>query len=131
MKNLFDLADRRITLVLCPTDLRGGYERLSLLASACLNIELTKKEDCIVFISKARTLCKVVYCDDAGTVLISRRLYRGRFQQLMAKVNTRPERVLTILELFEFLDWSVQLFWGKNSQKSNLSGAASLAPLNC
>jgi hypothetical protein len=27
--------------------------------------------------------------------------------------------------------WSVQLFWGKNSQKSNLSGAASLAPLNC
>jgi hypothetical protein len=104
MKNLFDLADRRITLVLCPTDLRGGYERLSLLASACLNIELTKKEDCIVFISKARTLCKVVYCDDAGTVLISRRLYRGRFQQLMAKVNTRPERVLTIFELFEFLD---------------------------
>jgi hypothetical protein len=104
MKKLFDLSGRKITLVLCPTDLRGGYGRLSLLAGACLNIDLAKKEDCIVFVSKSRTLCKVIYCDDAGTVLISRRLYRGRFQQLMAKVNTRPGRVLTIFELFEFLD---------------------------
>ena len=59
----------RITLVLGPFDMRCGFRKLALAASALLGIDITKGRDYVVFISKNRKIAKVIWCDNAGAFI--------------------------------------------------------------
>ena len=57
------------------------------MADVYLNIDLGKKEDVVVFVSKSRSLCKVIYRDEKGSVTILRRLNAGRFAQILMEAG--------------------------------------------
>ena len=101
---IIDFASRRVTLVVTPIDLRQGFNRREQIARLELGIDSRQEQDFVVFISKNRALCKVIACDSKGTVLISRRLHRGRFEQLLLRVDCPAMQPLTADELAQFLD---------------------------
>lgn len=69
--SIFTLEGKKITLVLYGQDLRAGFSTLSQISSVCLGIDVHKGEDCVVFISKNRLLCKIIFCDSRGSTLIT------------------------------------------------------------
>lgn len=94
----------RITLVLVPQDLRYGFNSLNAIAATCLNIKVSDGNDAVVFVSKSRNLCKVITCDEKGTVLITRRLHNGRYQELLAKVDSAAIQELSLAEFERYFD---------------------------
>ena len=71
-----------VTLVISPTDLRGGFHRLCSLAQDQLGINLSSGKEAVVFLSKTRKICKIVTTDEKGTMLLTRTLHNGRFEEL-------------------------------------------------
>ena len=65
-----DFSKGKINLVLCPTDLRYGYNKLSLLAQTTLGINVAQGNDWVIFISTRRNIAKIIHSDDTGTLLI-------------------------------------------------------------
>lgn len=61
-----------VTLVISPTDLRGGFHRLCSLAQDQLGINLSSGKEAVVFLSKTRKICKIVTTDEKGTMLLTR-----------------------------------------------------------
>ena len=51
-----DFGNRRVTLVVSPVDLRMGFNKLALMADVYLDIDLGRKEDVVVFVSKSSSL---------------------------------------------------------------------------
>lgn len=98
------LEGKRVTLVLNAQDLRAGFPGLSLIADLYLGIDVRKKADCIVFVSKTRNSCKIITCDESGSTLITRKLNKGRFEKFLSTNKTRPEKPLTVSELTDFLN---------------------------
>lgn len=96
------LKGKRVTLVLNAQDLRAGFTGLSRIAGLYLGIDVYKKKDCIVFVSRTRSSCKIITCDESGSTLITRKLNKGRFEKFLS--NNRPEKPLTISELTDFLN---------------------------
>ena len=99
-----DLRDYKIHLVFCPVDMRCGYRTLSVIAAACLGIDIDQKRDCVVFVSSRRTICKAIWSDEAGASLLTRTLRRGRFQQLLARAQEDKAAGVDKRELLDFLD---------------------------
>ena len=79
-----------VTLVISPTDLRGGFHRLCSLAQDQLGINLSSGKEAVVFLSKTRKICKIVTMDEKGTMLLTRTLHNGRFEELMVRVVSKP-----------------------------------------
>ena len=94
----------RITLVLGPFDMRCGFRKLALAASALLGIDITKGRDYVVFISKNRKIAKVIWCDNAGAFILNRRLNEGRFQKFVRDAVSTQTRHFTPRDLATFLD---------------------------
>ena len=99
-----DLTSCHIHLVLCPVDMRSGFRSLSLIAEACLGIDVSRGNDCVVFISSRRTICKIIWSDEKGHSLLTRRLSAGRFAKLLARVDDGDALPITVSELMSFLD---------------------------
>lgn len=97
-----DIRSKRLTLILSPTDLRNGFASLAMMAMN-LNINVFKKQDCVVFVSKTRKLCKIIFCDDFGSTLVTRHLHQGRFQQLLQLAQSES-RSLSRKQLDDFLN---------------------------
>ncbi len=55
-----DLSTGKISLILCPTDLRSGFNRLSAMALKYLSIDVSKGNDWVVFVSKRRNIAKII-----------------------------------------------------------------------
>ena len=83
-----------VTLVISPTDLRGGFHRLCSLAQDQLGINLSSGKEAVVFLSKTRKICKIVTMDEKGTMLLTRTLHNGRFEELMVRVGQQAKRAL-------------------------------------
>ncbi len=106
MKHL-QFRNARVTLVITPRDLRAGYRTLSTIALAELNINVEHGNDIVMFLSRTRQMAKVIFCDESGTCLITRKLHTGRFQQLLkraAETASEPSEPLTVRELESYLD---------------------------
>ena len=99
-----DLSTGKISLVLCPTDLRCGFDRLSAMAIKYLNIDISKNDDWVVFVSKTRRVAKIIHSDDSGGLMIVRRLHRGCYQRLMSEASTPASKQLTKEVLLKYLD---------------------------
>ena len=97
-----DLSEYRISLIVCPVDMRRGFRSLSILAQALINVDVAGGRDCVVFISSRRTVCKLIWSDAHGSSMITRSLSRSRFCRLF-EIDT-PVRLIPVSELLRFLD---------------------------
>ncbi|MDY5905102.1 MAG: IS66 family insertion sequence element accessory protein TnpB [Succinivibrio sp.] len=99
-----DLSTGKISLILCPTDLRSGFNRLSAMALKYLSIDVSKGNDWVVFVSKRRNIAKIIHSDDKGSLMISRKLHTGCYQRLMADADGAASRALTKDKLIKYID---------------------------
>ena len=99
-----DLSQYKIHLVVCPVDMRQGFRGLSLIAEACLGIDVGKCADCVVFVSSRRLTCKAIWCDSRGCSLLSRNLKTRRFAKFLARSQDEDAQVISVEELMTFLD---------------------------
>lgn len=101
---ILDVTNKRITLVATPYDLRAGYRSLSLVAMAALDIDVDKGNDVVIFVSKNRELCKILWSDAKGVSTLVRRLRRGRFEQFLARAGEVSTHVFSAEDLNDFID---------------------------
>ncbi len=99
-----DFSQGNVTLVIVPHDLRSGYKKLASIAFDYFHIDVSLKEDWVVFISKTKSTCKIIKADDHGSILITRALNTGKFQQLLARAGGIAAEPLTVKELELYLD---------------------------
>lgn len=102
-----DFSSGKVTLVICPFDLRAGFYKLSATARDYLNIDVAKGRDFVVFVSRKRHCAKIIYQDKKGSVLITRHLTQGSFQQLTGALTGPAAKTLTVKELALYLDGEV------------------------
>ena len=60
--------------------------------------------EAVVFLSKTRKICKIVTTDEKGTMLLTRTLHNGRFEELMVRVGQQAKCTLTLSDLERFLN---------------------------
>lgn len=96
--------DGRITLVVESVDMRSGYHRLALRAKALFDIDVATGREMVVFISRRRGLCKVIWSDEHGTFVLARRLHAGRFESFLAEAQNGGIRNFTPEDLERFMD---------------------------
>ena len=81
-----NLANYRLHLVLCPIDMRRGFQSLSALADMALSVNVLEGRDCVIFVSKSRSLCKAIWSDDTGSMLVTRQLKNRCFAKTLSLV---------------------------------------------
>jgi transposase len=94
----------RVYLAMGPTDMRKGFNGLSVLAQDTL------KEDpfsghLFVFRGKRGDLIKVLYWDGQGFCLFAKRLERGRFVWPITKAGVVTLTPAQLSMLLEGIDW--------------------------
>lgn len=85
-----------------PVDMRRGFDGLAALVEQQLGKQLLEG-DVFVFTGRCRRRAKVLYFDGTGLVLLSKRLFRGRFARPWA-VEGEASVALTMSELSLFLE---------------------------
>ena len=83
--------------------MRAGYERLSLIAAGLFGIDVDASKDFVIFISRPRKIVKMIWTDECGASLLTRRLKEGTFECFCAQDDCR-QRHFTRKELLQFLD---------------------------
>ena len=99
-----DFADYSVTIAIVPVDLRAGYSRLSAIALCLMSIDVDQGKDVVIFISKSRHMCKVLWSDSRGHSLLTRRLNSGTFQKLVARAEDPNGIPFTKTEVLHYLD---------------------------
>lgn len=94
----------QINVVIVPCDLRAGFNRLSRIASQYLNVSVNKGGHWVVFISRNRETAKIIGRDQHGSILITRKLHKGKFQQLLGLASGSAVKSLTPELLNSYLD---------------------------
>lgn len=94
----------RFSLVFTPADMRGGFSTLSTLALRCVGIDISQCRDCVVIVSKNKNIAKMVWADNKGGFMLTRKLNQGRFQQILARIDTGEEMKLSADLLQKYLD---------------------------
>lgn len=94
----------RFSLVFSPADMRYGFPTLSALALHCVGIDISRRRDCVVFVSKNRTIAKMIWANDKGSFVLTPKLDQGRFQQILARIDAGEEMKLTGELLLKYLN---------------------------
>ena len=68
----------RVFAYAAPVDMRKGFDGLSALVEQQLGRELLK-DDVFLFVGRSRRRAKVLHFDGTGLVLLTKRLFQGRF----------------------------------------------------
>ncbi len=94
----------RVYLAMGPTDMRKGFDGLSLLA------QNTLKQDpfsghLFVFRGKRGDLVKILYWDGQGFCLFAKRLEKGRFVWPITKAGSVTLTPAQLSMLLEGIDW--------------------------
>ena len=85
-----------------PVDMRKGFDGLSALVEQQLGRQLLKG-DVFLFVGRSRRRAKVLHFDGTGLVLLTKRLFQGRFARPWCDEGTQ-EVELTVTELSLFLE---------------------------
>ena len=101
---IIDFESRRTTLVATPVDGRCGLSSLTQIAESILGIKVTEGADYVVFISKARKICRIIFWDELGGCVITRRLNSGRFARYLMRATGPAAASLSARELSDYLD---------------------------
>lgn len=94
----------RVTLIVIPTDLRASFGRLCSIAENQLGINVLDGKEAVVFLSRSHRLVKIITADAKGTVLITRHLHQGTFQEVLVKSDGPAKIRLTNSELERYLN---------------------------
>mgnify|MGYP005929291497 CR=1 FL=1 len=94
----------RFSLVFSPADMRCGFATLSALAQRCVGIDITQCRDCVIFVSKNRTIAKMIWADNKGSFLLTRKLDQGHFQQVLARIDAGEDMKLSADLLLKYLN---------------------------
>lgn len=70
----------RLSLIFAPTDMRSGFSKLNAMAKLCANIDVEQRRDCVVFVSRSRYIAKIIWADEKGICMLTRKLHEGSFQ---------------------------------------------------
>jgi transposase len=92
----------RVFACATPVDMRRGFDGLSAIVEQELGGQLLKG-DVFLFTGRCRRRAKVLYFDGTGLVLLSKRLFRGRFARPWAEEGQASVE-LTVAELSLFLE---------------------------
>ena len=103
---MFDIGSRRITLVLAPVDMRCGYASLSCFAQECLFIDPDTGREVVIFVSKKRGIAKLIWSDEKGAWLLTRRLRKQKFARFEQLLRTQEVLDLTPDDVWAFLNGS-------------------------
>lgn len=101
---MFDFTNGRITLVISPVDMRSGFASLAGIARTYLSIDVYKGGHLVLFINRNRDICKLIWTDQSGCSLLTRRLHAGRFEKFLAKAEANAVRRFPRRDLESFLD---------------------------
>jgi transposase len=98
------MAPRAVRVYACaaPVDMRRGFDGLSALVQEQLGGQLLTG-DVFLFVGRSRKRAKVLYFDGTGLVLLTKRLFRGRFARPWAPGGAASVE-LTTSELSLFLE---------------------------
>lgn len=99
-----DFTRYSVTVVVCPVDLRKGYEGLAQIATSWLGVNLQAGPQLVVFISRSCNVVKMIAWDEYGSTTITRKLHAGRFQRLLMAADAPASRSLTMQLLERYLD---------------------------
>jgi len=94
----------RIYLAMGPTDMRKGFDGLSMLAQEVLKQEPFSGH-LFVFRGKRGDLVKVLYWDGQGFCLFAKRLEKGRFVWPVTKDGSVTLTPAQLSMLLEGIDW--------------------------
>jgi transposase len=94
----------RIYLAMGPTDMRKGFDGLSMLAQDVLKQEPFSGH-LFVFRGKRGDLVKVLYWDGQGFCLFAKRLEKGRFVWPITKEGSVTLTPAQLSMLLEGIDW--------------------------
>ena len=92
----------RVFAYAAPVDMRKGFDGLGALVEQQLGGQLLKG-DVFLFVGRCRRRAKVLYFDGTGLVLLTKRLFRGRFARPWAEAGAASVE-LTASELSLFLE---------------------------
>lgn len=67
--------------------MRAGNERLLLIAAGLFGIDVDASKDFVIFISRPRMIVKMIWTDERGASLLTRRLKEGTFVGFCAHRN--------------------------------------------
>jgi len=100
-------SNTKIWLAAGVTDMRKGFGGLSMLVQQAL------KEDpfsghLFIFRGRRGDLCKIIWWDNQGACLFSKRLERGRFVWPRAEDGKITLRASQLSMLLEGIDWRIQ-----------------------
>ena len=101
---MFDIGYRRVTLVLTPVDMRCGYESLSRFAQRCLFIDPDTCREIVIFVSKKRGIAKLIWADEKGAWLLTRRLHKQKFARFEQLLRSQEILDLTQDDVWAFLN---------------------------
>ena len=93
-----------LKMTLVPHDMQCGYLRLSMLARDWPGIDVSSGKAAVIFISRNGGIAKLIWADDKGSNLLTRKLRSGYFQRLVPLKNAAPGQRLTKAELMAYLD---------------------------
>jgi len=92
----------RVYASAAPVDMRKGFDGLSALVEQQLGGQLLKG-DVFLFVGRCRQRAKVLYFDGTGLVLLTKRLFKGRFARPWAQAGAVSVE-MTVAELSLFLE---------------------------
>ncbi|MFB1485236.1 IS66 family insertion sequence element accessory protein TnpB [Corallococcus sp. RDP092CA] len=92
----------RVFAYAAPVDMRRGFDGLSALVEQQLGQQLLKG-DVFLFVGRCRRRAKVLHFDGTGLVLLTKRLFRGRFARPWSEEGAQAVE-LTVSELSLFLE---------------------------
>lgn len=92
----------RVFAYAAPVDMRKGFDGLGALVEQQLGKQLLKG-DVFLFVGQSRKRAKVLYFDGTGLVLLTKRLFQGRFARPWAEEGAASVE-LTASELSLFLE---------------------------
>ncbi len=92
----------RIYVAAGSTDMRKGFEGLGALVEQQLGRQLLKG-DVFLFVGRSRRRAKVLHFDGTGLVLLTKRLFQGRFARPWCEEGAQAVE-LTVSELSLFLE---------------------------
>lgn len=98
-----DFGSGRITMIIAPVDMRSGYNRLSIIAHALFDINVDEGKDFVVFVSRQRQIVKMIWRDETGSCMLTRKLNIGRFENFLVKeaqhtMNFTPDDLIRYLD---------------------------------
>ena len=97
-------AGMRVFLAMGPTDMRKGFDGLSVLAQETLNQDPFSGH-LFVFRGKRGDLVKILYWDGQGFCLFAKRLEKGRFVWPLTKEGSVTLTPAQLSMLLEGIDW--------------------------